>query len=447
MAEFLRRRDFLKWLTPGMHIKRWLALLMLAVAIMGLGIAYVLREVYVTYTFPPWVAVLTLQDIPRIWRGALFMSTAIGLMLFAVWKLNASLLSAFLGPGKREESLVNIIYNHRAAQRGPRIVAIGGGTGLSTLLRGLKAYSSNLTAIVTVADDGGSSGILRRELGVLAPGDVRQCIAALAEAEPLMTQLFQYRFKEGGLEGHSFGNLFIAAMAEVTGNFETAVRETSRVLAVRGEIMPSTLDNVTLSATMEDNARVFGESSIAAAGRKIKDLNLNPRDVRAYAGAVRAILEADLVIVGPGSLYTSVLPNLLVEDIRKALTITHARKVYVCNVATQHGETDAFSVTDHLTAIHRHVGEGLFDYILVNSNMTAPIPPSAAATPVPVNGATHLQEARARLVYADVVDHENGYRHDSAKLAEAVMRLHYGDARFTQPPTIAEPEREPAPTF
>ena len=446
MTEFLRRRDFLKWLTPGMHIKRWLALLMLAVAIMGLGIAYVLREVYVTYTFPAWVAVLTLQDIPRIWRGALFMSTAIGLMLFAVWKLNASLLSAFLGPGKREESLVNIIYNHRAAQRGPRIVAIGGGTGLSTLLRGLKPYTSNLTAIVTVADDGGSSGILRRELGVLAPGDVRQCIAALAEAEPLMTQLFQYRFKEGGLEGHSFGNLFIAAMAEVTGNFETAVRETSRVLAVRGEIMPSTLDNVTLSATMEDNARVFGESSISSSGRKIRDLNLNPRDVRAYSGAVRAILEADLVIVGPGSLYTSVLPNLLVEDIRKAISIAHARKVYVCNVATQHGETDAFSVADHLTAIHRHVGEELFDYILVNSNMTAPIPPSATATPVPVNGAAHLQEARARLVYADVVDHDNGYRHDSAKLGEAIMRLHYGDAQFTAP-AVAEPQREPASTF
>lgn len=444
MADLFRgRADFLKWLTPGLHIKRWLGLLMLGVVMMGLGIAYILREVYVTYTFPDFVATLTLQDIPRTWRGILFITTSVGLILFGIWKLNESLLSAFIGPGKREESLVNIIYNHRAAQRGPRIVAMGGGTGLSNLLRGLKQYTANLTAIVTVADDGGSSGRLRRELGMLAPGDVRQCIAALAEAEPLMTELFQYRFEGGGLEGHSFGNLFIAAMANVTGSFETAVQETSRVLAVRGEIMPSTLSNVTLSATMEDDDTIYGESSITASGRTVKDLRLNPANVRGYVGAVRAILEADLIIVGPGSLYTSVLPNLLVEDIRKALSITRAHKVFVCNVATQHGETDSFSVTDHLDAVERHIGKGLFTHVLVNNHLNAPIPESADAAPVAVNGAAAItqREHGPQIMYADIVDHTNGYRHDSKRLAEALIRLYYGGHQATTE-AAAQPQPE-----
>ncbi len=425
MSDFIPGRDFFKWFTPGMHIKRWLALLMLGVAVMGLGIAYVLREVYVSYTFPSFAYYLTLQFIPRIGRGVLFMSASVGLIMFAVWKLNESLLSVFIDGRRRDESLVNTIYNRRAAQRGPKIVAIGGGTGLSTLLRGLRHYTANLTAIVTVADDGGSSGRLRRELGVLAPGDVRQCIAALAEAEPLMTELFQYRFSEGtGLEGHSFGNLFIAAMADITGNFETAVKETGRVLAVRGEIMPSTLADVTLSAKMEDDDTVYGESSIAASGRRIQELRLNPPNVRAYVGAVRALLEADLVVIGPGSLYTSVLPNLLVEDIRKALDMTRATKVYVCNVATQHGETDDFSVADHLVAIDRHVGPGLFDYVLANSHLIAPIPASAEARPVPPSGRRAPKSDRPRFAVADVVDHQNGYRHDPKLLAEAIIRLY-----------------------
>ena len=443
MADLMRGRDFLKWFTPGMHIKRWLVLLMLGVAIMGLGIAYLLREVYVSYTFPAFFYYLTLQFLPRLGRALLFVGLSVSLILFAVWKLNESLLSAFIDRRRRDESLVNIIYNHRAAQRGPKVVAIGGGTGLSTLLRGLKQCTSNLTAIVTVADDGGSSGRLRRELGVLAPGDLRQCIAALAEAEPLVTELFQYRFSEGsGLEGHSFGNLFIAAMSDITGNFETAVRETGRVLAVRGEIMPSTLSDVTLSAKMEDDDTVYGESSIAASGRRIRELRLNPPSVPGYVGAVRAILEADLVVVGPGSLYTSVLPNLLVGDIRKALGITRAPKVYVCNVATQHGETDEFSVADHLEAIDRHVGPGMFDCVLANSHLSAPIPSSADANAVPANGAAPPASDRCpRVVFADVVDHDNGYRHDSKRLAEAVMRIYEDRARALAP---REAEREAA---
>ncbi len=426
LLESLRDRDFFTWFLPGMHIKRWLALLMVGVAIMGLGLAYILREVYVTYTFPDFAYYLTLQFIPRITRGLLFMGGATSLIMFAVWKLNTSLLSAFIGARRGDESIARTIYNHRSSNRGPKIVAIGGGTGLSTLLRGLKPYTQNITAIVTVADDGGSSGRLRKELGMLAPGDLRQCISALAEAEPLMTELFQYRFAEGsGLEGHSFGNLFIAAMADVTGNFETAIKETGRVLAVRGEIMPATLSHVTLSATTEDDDLVYGESSISAHGRQIRELRIHPPHVRAYVGAVRAILEADLVVVGPGSLYTSVLPNLLVEDLRKALELTRAHRMYVCNVATQPGETDGFSVADHYEALTRHVGAGLFDCVLANSHIGAPIPPSAAAIPV-ANGRAAEQRAPQpiRTVYADVVDHENGYRHDSKKLGYAIIRTY-----------------------
>ncbi|HEY8766088.1 MAG TPA: gluconeogenesis factor YvcK family protein, partial [Dehalococcoidia bacterium] len=256
--------DFLKWFYPGMHIKRWLALTIIGVAMMTFGLSYIVREAYLTgFTLPGFMYYLTLQFIPRYVRGAGFMLTALGLILFSIWKLNHSLLSVLVPNRDRNASLVNTIYTQRFLKRGPKIVAIGGGTGLSSLLRGLKEYTGNLTAIVTVADDGGSSGVLRRELGVLPPGDVRACIAALADAEPLVTSLFQYRFSDGsGLAGHSFGNLFIVAMSGVVGNFEDAIRQTSRVLAVRGQIIPSTLANVTLCAKTEDAQTIQGESLI-----------------------------------------------------------------------------------------------------------------------------------------------------------------------------------------
>ena len=278
---------------------------------------------------------------------------------------------------------MSVLYSNRYLARGPKIVAIGGGTGLSTLLRGLKEYSGNLTAVVTVADDGGSSGRLRRELGILPPGDVRNCIAALADAEPLMTKLFQYRFSEGsGLEGHSFGNLFIVAMSGVTGSFEEAVRETSRVLAVRGNILPSTLANVTLSAHTEDEEVIHGESNITDSPSRIREVYLQPANVEANPDAVRAILNADLIVVGPGSLFTSVMPNLLVDGIRQAVQASPALKIYVCNVATQHGETDSFTVGDHFGALQRHLGGHFFDYVLANSNTRGKLPEKAHSQPV-----------------------------------------------------------------
>ena len=418
----LRDSNFLKWFYFGMHIKRWLLLLLIGVAIMGLGFGYFLREVYVSYTFPGFVYYLTLQFVPRYARGAMFVVASAGIILFAIWKLNSSLLSAFIRPG-RDESLVNIIYNHRYLRRGPKVVAIGGGTGLSVLLRGLKEYTGNLTAIVTVADDGGSSGRLRRELGILPPGDVRNCIAALADAEPLMTRLFQYRFREGsGLEGHSFGNLFIVAMSGVTGNFEEAIRETSRVLAVRGQILPSTLANVTLSAITEDELTIHGESNITGSGSRIREVYIQPANAQANPDAIRAILSADIIGVGPGSLLTSVLPNLLVEGIRRAVEISPALKVYVCNVATQRGETDAFTVSDHFNTLYGHVKANLFRYVLANSNVEGSLPESWRSEPV------RLDRSRldgTLIVAADVVSEENRYHHDSKKLADALIRLYY----------------------
>ena len=434
-------RSFGKWFIPGMHIKRWLLLLLFGVAIMGLGFGYFLREVYLSYTFPSEVYYLTLQFLPRYVRGALFVGLSAAVILFAIWQLNRSLLSAFLRPGS-DESLVNIIYNHRYLRRGPKIVAIGGGTGLSTLLRGLKEHTGNLTAVVTVADDGGSSGRLREELGLPPPGDLRNCIAALADAEPLMTRLFQYRFSEGsGLEGHSFGNLFIAAMTSVTGNFEDAVRETSRVLAVRGQILPSTLESVSLSAMTHDNESIHGESQITSRGSRIKEVFIHPGDVQANPDAIRAILEADMVVVGPGSLFTSVLPNLLVDGIRRAIEMSKTVKVYVCNVATERGETDTFAVSDHFVALYRHVHDQLFHYIIANNNIsTNGVGEAQAPEPVRIDGA---QIQGTAVIAADVVSEENRYYHDAAKLAKAVMDLYYQRRQSDQFSPVAAREQEP----
>ena len=415
--------SFLKWLYFGMHIKRWLLLLLAGVAIMGLGFGYFLREVYVSYTFPSEVYYLTLQFLPRYVRGGMFVGFSVAVILFAVWQLNRSLLSAFVRPGQ-DESLVNIIYNHRYLRRGPKIVAIGGGTGLSTLLRGLKEHTGNLTAIVTVADDGGSSGRLREELGLPPPGDLRNCIAALADAEPLMTRLFQYRFDEGqGLEGHSFGNLFIAAMSEVTGNFEDAVRETSRVLAVRGQILPSTPTNVTLSAVTEEDEAIHGESQITERGSRIKKVFIHPENAQANPDAIRAILNADMVVVGPGSLFTSVLPNLLVDGIHRAIEMSKAVKVYVCNVATERGETDTFSVSDHYRALDRHVPEHLFHYVIANDNIVQNgLPEEWRSEPVRIEGSL---VNGAAIIAADVISEENRYHHDAKKLAAMLIGLYY----------------------
>ncbi len=414
-----------KWLYVGIGVKRWLVLLLFGITLISLGAAYVLVQIYRDQPFPDFVSYLTLQFLPRPIRAILFGALGIGIVTFALYKLNQALLSGFT---TRPVSLVENLYRKRMRQRGLKIVCIGGGTGMSTLLRGLKNYTDNLTAIITVADDGGSSGTLRSELGVLPPGDFRQCIAALADAEPLMARLLEYRFpNNSGLGGHAFGNLLIAAMAGVTGNSERALLESSRVLAVRGRILPSTLENVTLCAEVRgtgesQTARVSGESQIAKFGKPVERVSLEPQRVPAYPGAVRAILDADLVIAGPGSLYTSVLPNLLVEDICAAVSVSTAKKLFVCNVATEHGETDSYAVEDYLAALGAHCNDLVFDAVLVNNNLSGKLPPQANIEFVRIPTATANEKATVEYTLADVVDEERPWRHDSEKLARAALR-------------------------
>src|SRR6266513_976166 len=421
-----------RWFTPGLHVKRWLVLLMVGMVLISLGIGYALANVYRSgIRLPPIFYYLTLQFLDRYVRGGLFAALGVSIILYALYKLTQSVLGPFL-PG-RDRALSEIIYTYRFLQKGPRVVALGGGTGLSTMLRGLKRYTGNLTAIVTVADDGGSSGRLRAEYRILPPGDFRQCIPALADVEPLMTTLFQHRFKEGSLNGHSFGHLFIMAMAEITGDFEHAIRESGRVLAVRGQIVPSTLRDVTLIAEMADGQTRIGESSIphangdgdgnGAVATAIKRVFLQPEPT-INPEAEEAILNAEMIIVGPGSLYTSILPNLVVDGMAEALKASPAIKVFVCNVATQPGETDAFRVSDHLEAIERHLGANIFDFVVVNSNNNFTLPPSAQAAGIRrvVYDPATVSKRSIHAVLVDVVNPRVSTHHDPDKLARAIMK-------------------------
>jgi len=409
---------WLRWLTPGLQIKRWLLLLMLSELVLVLGVGYALKEIYRTLTLPREFFYITLQFWPYWARALIFGVVGVGLLVLSYLKLTQSVLGPFL-PGNSTGSIVEMIHAFRVKGRGPRIVAIGGGTGLSALLRGLKTYTSNLSAIVTVADDGGSSGRLRDEYRILPPGDFRQCLVALADAEPLMKQLFDHRFKEGSLDGHSFGNLFIMAMADVTGNFEHALRESGKVLAVKGTILPSTLQDVTLVASMNGRS-VEGESKIPKQNEPISHVFLKPDGAQANPEAVQAILNAELVVIGPGSLYTSILPNLLVEGMVEAIKASPALKVLVCNLASQKGETDGYDVDDYLRVIREHVGSNLFDFVLVNSNHSHM--PTGGQAQVIFKSEDAANHPEVRFIAADVVNVRLPSHHDPDKLARTIMR-------------------------
>ena len=409
---------WLRWLTPGLEIKRWLLLLMVAELVLVLGAAYALKELYQTATLPYQFYYITLQFLPYWARAAVFGVLGVGLLAFSYLKLTQSVLGPFL-PGVNAGSIVEVIHAFRLRGRGPRIVAIGGGTGMSTLLRGLKTYTSNLSAILTVADDGGSSGRLRDEYRVLPPGDFRQCLIALADAEPLMKQLFDHRFKEGSLDGHSFGNLFIMAMADVTGNFEHALRESGKVLAVKGTIVPSTLQDVTLVASI-NGSNVEGESKIPKQNGRISQVFLKPDGAQVNPEATQAILAAELIVIGPGSLYTSILPNLLVEGMVEAIKASPALKLLVCNLASQMGETDGYGVDDYLHVIQDHVGGNLFDFVLVNSNHSHM--PTGGQTQVIFKAEDAAKNANVRFIAADVVNVRIPSHHDPDKLARVIMR-------------------------
>ncbi len=416
---------WLRWLTPGLGVKRWLLVTLAGTTLIGVGLAILILDVYRTAPDTWWLPLLSwasLRFLSRPVRALIFGGLGLTLIISGILGINRSLLIPFVRPGR---PVVDTLTLHRRRERGPRIVAIGGGTGLSTLLRGIKHYTYNISAIVSVADDGGSSGRIRREMGILPPGDIRNCLAALSNDEALLAQLFQYRFPEGqgDLKGHSFGNLFISALAEITGSFEEAIAESGRVLAVHGRVLPSTLHDVRLVADVMlpnfvNEVRIEGESHIPQMEGNIRRVWLEPNNPPAFPQSVKAILAADLIVVGPGSLYTSILPNLLVPDLAEAIRSSRALKIYVCNVATQPGETQGYSCGDHVRALEEHVGGNLFDIILVNNCCQGKLPPNVDW----VRLEDELEDDYA-VHFADVVDEERPWRHDSEKLARVLMDL------------------------
>lgn len=390
-----------------MRVKRWIFLALAGTGLINLAVAMVMYEFFRPKTDLTPLALLAL---------------GIGLGAMAVGA--SRVVAVVVDVLQPEADLVDAMYQSRTRRRGPKLVAIGGGTGLSTLLRGLKEYTDNITAIVTVADDGGSSGRLREELGVQPPGDIRSCLIALAREERLLTDLFRFRFPgDTGLGGHSFGNLFLAAMIGVTGDLMKAIQHSSRVLAVRGQVLPATMGQMTLLARLADDSVVVGESSITARKEAIADMWCEPSLPIALPEAVRAIEEADAIILGPGSLFTSLVPHLLIPGLREALQASHAPRIYVCNVMTQPGETDGFKASDHLRVLARFGGAGICSSILVNEALPWLLRDrysarSQFAVELDWDALVAMGVTPVRGAFIDEAD---GVRHNSNLLAAAIM--------------------------
>lgn len=438
-------RDGLRWLRPGLGIKRWLLVVLVGELLIALAAGLVLRQVYRDLPADGPLAalldLLSLQVLPLWARPVVLVGLGAAIFAFGLWRLLKVVLEPYR---ERHETMAELLYQKRWRARGPRVVAIGGGTGLSVLLRGLKEVTSNITAVVTVADDGGSSGRLRQELGVPPMGDIRNCIAALADAEPAMTQLLQYRFPSNGrqsaFEGHALGNLLIAALTEIEGgDFEEAVRSSNRVLAVRGKVVPVAPAPLTLHAELADGRTIEGQSDIARA-RGIGRVWITPENPAVSREAVEAIATADLIVFGPGSLYTSIMPALLVPGLRAALTRCSAPRVFVANVATQVGETEGYTLADHLAALRAHGLGELVDAVLANDNLGARVPPNYPTAPVRID--VKGGGGEPRVILRDVVDDENAHHHDPAKLAAAVYAIH--ERRLVRQRARAVPDRAQA---
>lgn len=430
-----RVNRWFKWLAPGLLIKRWLLISAGGVLLTSLGVAIWAKLTPIFYLLDLISNVLETiaKFVPNYVSGPIAILCGLILIFWGQTRTVGSITEVLKPDGDKE--LVDVLMAHRRLNRGPKIVVVGGGTGLSTLLRGLKVYSANITAIVTVADDGGSSGRLRQEFGVLPPGDIRNCLAALADQEKLLTELFQYRFQAGsGLMGHSFGNLFLTAMSEITGDLERAIAASSQVLAVRGRVLPATLSDVCLWAQLGDGRRIVGESNITAANGKIESIGCTPANPPALPAALKAIHEADYIIVGPGSLYTSIIPNLLVPEIADAIAKTTVPRIYVCNIMTQPGETQGYSVSEHIEAIDAACGKPLFDAVLVHrrvpSAQTLIKYAQAGSHPVFFDREATIKLGR-RVVLANVMDEDennNLVRHNPERLARVLLRW-YSRAR------------------
>ena len=406
------------WLYLALRLKRWLLLALLGIILFGLGLAFALER-HLSDFF---------DGIPSLWLiGIICIVCGVGLALLSFSRIGRLLLQSSADEARGK---VRNLYQRQYLRRGPRIVVIGGGTGLSVLLRGLKEYTSNLTAIVSVADDGGSSGRLRDQFGILPPGDLRNCLVALADTEPVMESLFNYRFHCGeGLEGHNLGNLLITALTDLSGNMETAINQISKVLAIRGRVLPATLDNVVLAAELSDGSTLKGETVVSKTDKPINKAFLIPENCSPLPEALEALNEADAIILGPGSLYTSVIPNLLVPGIVEAIQKSTALKIYVCNVMTQYGETRDYTAADHLQALYRHSAPDLVDYIVVN-DQDVPEPyreryAAVGAVPVEIDR-VRLQKMNVKIVAAPLIRQGDYIRHDSQKLAGQIVNLILG---------------------
>lgn len=423
----------LKWLYPGMKFKRWLLLFAAGVMIVSLGIAVVFNYKYIDHIEEAIFRAVYLWSGGYDYKytaiaGLAMVVAGASIMLVAAKFIIKSVITVLL-PSNPSEKLVDLIYEKRMLGKGPAITVVGGGHGLSVLLRGIKQATSNVTAVVTVADDGGSSGRLRQDLGMIPPGDLRNCLVALADTEPLMEKLFQHRFEGSSeLSGHSFGNLFIAAMTQVTGDVETALKESSKVLAVKGQVLPASKEFVRLDAIMEDGTVVCGESQIPEAHKRIHRVKLYPEYAEAVQSSLDAIRNAEAIVLGPGSLYTSVIPNLLVEGIGDAICRSKAVKIYICNVMTQPGETDGYTASMHVKAIMDHAGRNAVDYVIVNST---PVPEDlkqkyaeTGAYPVVVDDDA-LNQLGVGIIKADLITSKDAIHHDPKKLCDSVMRVVY----------------------
>ena len=426
-----RRDRALKWLTVGIGIKRWALFTVLGLVLSAVGaslaVAYV--AVDLSLVVMEWISATTHTLLDSVALGVVLLIAGVLCVAIGLRGTLKAVERAYSGGDKSD--FLETAVRRRKLEHGERLVALGGGTGLSTMLRGLKEYSSNITAVVTMADDGGSSGMLRDE-GMLPPGDLRNCLAALAETESLMEELFQHRFSGlGALKGHSLGNLIVAALFEKSGDFESAVRDTAKVLAVRGRVLPSTLDDVRLGAVLKSGEEIIGQSKINHC-ENIERVFLIPDAPRALPGAVEAIAEAELIIVGPGSLYTSILPNLLVPEIAEAIKKSKAPKIYVCNVMTQPGETTGYSAGDHVRALIRHIGPGVITHVLVNTGKV----PDEVLQRYENKGATRvsfdedeLEMLGVRAIkgnFAEISDSasvKHVVRHHPQKLAQMIFRI------------------------
>ena len=395
-----------------MRIKRWAFLSFLGIVLLIFGVGGIMR-------FP--------RDLSSLIGYVYYANFIVGIILIILGFKNMLVSVVTLLLPNREGRLVDIMYRKRFLEHGPKIVVVGGGTGLSVILHGIKEFTSNITAVVTVADDGGSSGRLRQQFDIVAPGDIRNCLVALANDETMMRDLFQYRFeKETEFSGHSFGNLFITAMTQVTGDFEKALKESSKILSIRGRVLPSTLEKIVLVAQHKDGRISEGEAKIPKMGSPIKNIFIRPQDASAAPDVINAIREAELLILGPGSLYTSIIPNLLIKEIREAIIAAEVTKIYICNIMTQAGETDHFKASDHVKELVAHTHPKILDFCVVNVG-SIPLAmqekySSEHAVPVQPDSRV-IQELGYDVIEEDLVSVTDHIRHNADKLAKIITNL------------------------